>query len=230
MFSNPLETLPDKAKFARDFLNNWDTSCWRGYIAYWQLTDNKLYLTNIVSCSFANRHAVPLATLFGDQFNKGWVLADWFSGDLISPRGKLLRYYHDAYKSIYAYEMVYQFNQGTLSSKTVFDNRKTKISTYEVDNGKLKHFVYSRIAWNKLPTLPTDLVIKVFVRIISHPEGGKPAIKLIKGAGSVWDTEAVRVMRLLPEWSVDYISGKFRPTAYHFPILFSEANKKRYVK
>ncbi len=230
LFSNPLETLPDKAEFARKFLNDWNTGCWRGYRAYWQSADNKLYLTNIRACSSENRPVVPLIRLFGSTDKQGRVFADWVTGELICPTGKLLKYYHDGYRSIYEYETAYQIKKGIIDNKTVFDNRRTKISIYEVDHEKLKTFIYSRINWSKLPALPTDSIIMIFISIKHNSDGQGPIIELLKGAHPVWNTEVMRVLRLLPEWSVDYVRGTFQPTSYNFPVLLSEAYRKRYAE
>ena len=232
LFSNPLETLPDKSKQAQKRLNDFNTGCWRGYIGYWRLMGNELYLTNLTTCSRKNGQTVPLAELFGNSCKDGRVLANWFTGELRCVTGRLLRYYHDGYQSVYEYETIYQVQHGLAVNKAIFDNGRTKTSRYETDTKKLYAFVYSHIEWDALPVLPADSVINVFTKITSKPAGSTPVVDvfILKGAGPVWNAEVARVLNELPEWSIEYRRGKFYSTAFGLRISFSEANRRLYSK
>ena len=59
-----------------DSVSSFSTGCWRGYIAYWELIDNRLYLSSI----YIGDHAtVNLEDLFAETAQDGRVYADWFS-------------------------------------------------------------------------------------------------------------------------------------------------------
>jgi hypothetical protein len=226
LHSYPLEALPAKATYVGAMMPFSHTGCWRGYICYWQLSDQKLYLTGIISYSFDRKDTVSLATVFGDQYKDGKVAADWFTGELVCAHGKLIRYFGD--QSIYSFETVYQCNQGRITGEETFDNRQTTISRYETEPEELRRFIYSHIDWKSLPVLPADSVVRVFVRVVGNASGSSPNVGLLKSAGPVWDKEALRVVGALPTWSANYKRGKFQPFALSFPVLFSVANQKRY--
>jgi hypothetical protein len=109
LFSYPLEFLPEKSRQVRTLLPFTNTACWRGYVGYWQLSGQKLYLTGIVSCSSEKKDTVSLSTLFGDQYQEEKVAANWFSGELVCAHGQLIRHFDD--QSIYQAETVFQCNQ-----------------------------------------------------------------------------------------------------------------------
>jgi hypothetical protein len=226
LFSYPLEFLPEKSRQVRTLLPFTNTACWRGYVGYWQLSGQKLYLTGIVSCSSEKKDTVSLSTLFGDQYQEEKVAANWFSGELVCAHGQLIRHFDD--QSIYQAETVFQCNQGRITGKETFDNRKTTVSRYETEPEELRRFIYSHINWQNLPVLPTDSTVRVLVRIIGNSNGGSPNVILVKSVGSLWDKEALRVIGLLPTWSANYRRGKFQPFAWHFPVLFSNANQILY--
>ncbi|QKZ13065.1 hypothetical protein [Spirosoma sp. KUDC1026] len=226
LYSHPLEFLPEKSRQVRTIFSFIHTACWRGYIGYWQLSDQKLYLTGLVSCSFERKDTLSLATLFGDQSKDGKVAADWFSGELVCANGQLIRYFDD--QSIYQFETVYGCSQGRVTGKETFDNRKTTVSRYETEPEELRRFIYSHIDWKTLPVLPADSTVRVFVKIIGNASGSSPKAAVIKSAGAVWDNEAIRVIAMLPSWSANYRRGKFWPFAWNMPVLFSKANRLRY--
>ena len=94
------------------------TACSRGYGAKWALHNGRLYLTSI-SGTFADGSPVTLESLFvnyskqyldsvgaNDPFNAGpGAFAFWVTGTLRCSFGKLLRYEHAGYSSIYEGEI-----------------------------------------------------------------------------------------------------------------------------
>jgi hypothetical protein len=65
--------------------------CWRGYIATWQITDNVLYLIDIIFNTLEGD--VGLAYLFPD--NLGKIKATWYTGELRVPFGERLKIDYD---------------------------------------------------------------------------------------------------------------------------------------
>jgi hypothetical protein len=115
LFTKPLEALPARARYIRTIFPFDNTSCWCGYVGYWTLSDQKLYLTGIISCSFDRKDTVSLATVFGDQYKDGKVAAEWFSGELLCVYGKLIRYFGD--EPIYSFKLVYQCSRGRITGE-----------------------------------------------------------------------------------------------------------------
>lgn len=83
------------------------TANWRGYIAIWEVLDDKLFLRKVL-VEFKDPDAKPedygseakdvLGQVFPDSKN---VVATWYSGTLVVPKGEMLRYVHMGYGSTY---------------------------------------------------------------------------------------------------------------------------------
>jgi len=86
------------------------TACWRGYIATWEIKKEKLFLAEL-EAYVGHYSEVDLDYLFP---GKKEVFAEWFTGDIIVPHGKMLQYFHAGYESIYEKEMYLTFKNGVL--------------------------------------------------------------------------------------------------------------------
>ena len=62
--------------------------------------------------------------------HSGKILADWFSGKVEVPTGKLLQYIHLGFASIYETDIILQFRKGVLLSHKVRDNRRNTFSRF----------------------------------------------------------------------------------------------------
>ncbi len=67
------------------------TACWRGYIATWAIREGRLYLVDI-----AGRYKLA---------SEEPIFADWVSGVLRVPRGKVARYAHMGFATVYESEL-----------------------------------------------------------------------------------------------------------------------------
>lgn len=63
-----------------------NSTCWRGYVASWEISDNSLYLIDIIFHS--PEGDVGLEYLF--TFNPGKIKADWLTDELQIPIGNEL--------------------------------------------------------------------------------------------------------------------------------------------
>ena len=97
------------------------TACLRGYFGTWELRDKKLFIIALKACTDKYRnYEVNLNYLFPGENE---VFADWFTGDIIVPHGKLLQYVHMGYQSIYEKEFILSFNNGILISEKKIVNQ-----------------------------------------------------------------------------------------------------------
>ncbi len=94
------------------------SSCWRGYIGEWLIEENRLYLTGITG-SLRNDKRYPiggtpadLKTLFSGQER---VFAEWFSGKIRIPHGRMLEYVHMGYESVYEKELTLTVENGVVT-------------------------------------------------------------------------------------------------------------------
>ena len=85
------------------------TACWRGYVGSWKIKAGRLYLTAIEG----------RFKLLGDEP----LLADWFSGTLVVPQGKMLQYVHMGFESIYEEQVLISVEKGIVSEVTRVDIR-----------------------------------------------------------------------------------------------------------
>jgi hypothetical protein len=84
------------------------TSCWRGYIGTWEIKDGYLYLTAVR----------------GDQLMIGKpIVADWVSDILKIRKGKLLRYIHMGFASIYEQEIHIEIEKGKVINSHIIQNK-----------------------------------------------------------------------------------------------------------
>ena len=87
------------------------TACWREYIGSWSIRRGKLYLTKL-----EGRYRLD---------GKGAIFADWFTGELCIPGGRLLEYVHSGFNSVYEEEIVLTLKQGiVINTKTLTPNRR----------------------------------------------------------------------------------------------------------
>ncbi len=203
------------------------TACWRNYVATWEIINGELYLKKIrnacyptsmsgVSVSYksgikkdslGNEYA-DLKKIFPQRFKNGKVKADWVNGKLISPKGELLFYVHDGFDSIYEKEIEFSIKKGVLISTKTLDNSKTKKSKYAKDSKLLREFISENIKRENLPA-SDSIKRRVFVQIMSTNDNGKiDSVRVVRGVNELYDNEAVRIVRSIPEWNVTYRHGE----------------------
>ncbi len=86
-----------------------DTSCWRNYQGTWEINNGRFYLVSL-SGNLRMRGNEP-------------IFADWFSGDLCIPKGKMLRYIHMGFDSTFEQEVHVKIEKGIVVTSHVIDNR-----------------------------------------------------------------------------------------------------------
>lgn len=241
MFDCPLDYFPDKGLIHPRRLFGGSgcfyTACYRNYIATWTIDENKLYLLSIRNACYPTNmkyvnvsynsgadtlgiEYANLETLFPNRFENGRVLADWVNTKIISPKGKILYYINDGFMSIFEKELEFKIENGTLIQIQEFDNSKTKISKYTQDPELIKEFIKNNIDYSNLPK--QDKPIKVMVSIFGATEDGKiDKVRIIRGFNEVFDKEAERVVKSIPQWDVFYRHGEITlGAAWMIPVIF----------
>jgi hypothetical protein len=84
--NEPLYSIVKARSIELNFNNSISTACWRGYIARFEITKGRLYLTEVASCNDPNDKA-DLSKLFGKEFKDGKVFFPWFTGNMNLGRG-----------------------------------------------------------------------------------------------------------------------------------------------
>lgn len=74
------------------------TACWRGYVGTWEIRESMLFLRSVVG-AYRIKGDEPLQ-------------ADWYSGTLRVPRGKMIQYVHMGFGSVYEEELYIKIRRG----------------------------------------------------------------------------------------------------------------------
>lgn len=84
------------------------TLCYRGYFGTWEIKEGKLYLIHL-KAYIKGYEKVGVDYLFPGQSE---AFASWFTGEIRIPTGKLLKYVHSGYESIFQKELLLFFLEG----------------------------------------------------------------------------------------------------------------------
>ncbi|MFH1050859.1 MAG: hypothetical protein V1779_08030 [bacterium] len=105
-----LEKLePDKGKKYYSGIFG-STACWRRYRATWEIKEDKFYFVDIEG-AYRKKNMEP-------------IFAEWFSGIIKYPQGKLLKRVHLGFFSVYEEEVLIRIESGVVLSIEIIDNRK----------------------------------------------------------------------------------------------------------
>lgn len=226
IFSYPLEGLSKFDLLRERIFGNeksyYVSGCSRFYQAEWTIIGKQLYLTAIYSCSDTNNLKADLKQLFKEKCIDGKVKADWVTGEILSGYGNIFFYF---YESFYEKEIDFKFLNGQLKDLTTYNNSKSRKSNYS-DEITLLKFIYSNIQWDKLPK--KDKSEKVYVQFSGNEDGIIDSVKIMKGFNAIFDNEAIRVVKSIPEWDVLYRRGQHERRDLLLPIVFSEEMKQEY--
>jgi hypothetical protein len=115
----PLEKYFEANPSLRPVFSGFNTGCMRGYLAKWEVRDKKLYLVGMDM-------VLPTDATFQSVFPEArdGLFAEWVSGDLICPYGKMLRRDHAGFASVREHELILTFESGVLKSARRVDNAR----------------------------------------------------------------------------------------------------------
>ena len=221
IYANPLESYFDNHErpdslFTEIGYNS--TACWRGYIAYWELKNDSLYLLEVHGYSTN----IDLSLIFKDRETNDKIFADWFSYSILNPYGKLIHYEHMGYASIYEYEKEFVFKNGILNDIKIYDNSKSRKCKYTENPELLKQYIEENIDYSNITNEPFKKA-RVFVQILNVTEDGKiDSVNIIRGSDKERDMEAVRVVKSIPEWDVLYRHGERYNLSWYIPVIFGK--------
>jgi hypothetical protein len=80
-------------------------------------------------------------------------------------------------------------------------------------------FIQTQINYSRLPK--SDKPVTVYVNLLNVNEKGKiDSVKVLRGVSDIYDNEAMRVIKLIPEWDILYCHGKRVPSYSLLPVTF----------
>ncbi|MDR1885627.1 MAG: hypothetical protein LBQ56_05075 [Synergistaceae bacterium] len=89
-----------------------NTACWRGYVARWEIRDEKLYLVGMDMISFKD---ATFKSIFPDAPDSG-IFADWVTGELKCPHGKIAPRTMTAPGPVYEFTLLFRAENGVIRS------------------------------------------------------------------------------------------------------------------
>lgn len=92
------------------------TALWRGYVATWEIVDDRLYLVDLES-HLADGGTGTLGDLFPGFPDR--VFAHWYSGVLSIPQGKVIGYIHAGFGPIYESTLCLTIRDGMVVERRV---------------------------------------------------------------------------------------------------------------
>jgi len=167
LFSNPLELYLKLKGFGDDARGCNSSACGRGYVATWLVRNDSLFLMSIKSCSnyvvagvvtgleCENSDTSRVMKFVRKEFNARVTFASWYSGDLLSPQGRLIQYVHMGYSSTYERELQFKIENGLVKGTRVKENSfpdTTRIDqfNYQLIQDTLFHYMATRLDWKKV--------------------------------------------------------------------------------
>lgn len=226
------DTIPQKgiigSLITGDLFDGRQVSC-SDYGTDLEVIDNQLYLTGIYSCDYENDSIqADLRSLFKEREHNGKVKMDWFPGTFFFRGGPNYFAYKDRY--FYPKEFEFEFgNGGKLLNVKQYDNSKSRISKFR--EAEATEFINSHIDWNNLPKMERQ--IAVYLSFSVNEKGKIDSIELMGVRGDsneIFIQEAIRVIKLIPDWDVLYERGKLHSLRWGMPVVFNEAYRKKYAK
>ncbi len=240
----PLEILMNSDSLIHNKIFGYDTvlcissGCWRGHIATWEISNDSLFLTNLIAG--CDDYTFDLAWVFGDDKVKNdKVFADWFSGDLLEYQSWFIFLDEDNQdkkpdrfschiKSGLASNII-------IDSSNLEENEKNELEidttiylivdttpvlvtsdkTYEIT--ELKQFIMENI---KYPQNGADCMGSVFISFVVEMNGTISNKKYIRKLCEGYDEEAMKVIDLMTNWKPGILKGKPVRTRLTLPVRY----------
>ena len=123
IYTNPLGAFLQKYPEKLPKSNVTSTSLWRGYVATWEVKNDRLMLTDVeilyaISKPGESGFSTKLRSVMSQMFpGQKEILADWYAGHDIIPNGKLVNYVHMGYASTYENYILLRVEKGLVTRK-----------------------------------------------------------------------------------------------------------------
>jgi len=125
IFSTPLEDYFSANNNRPAWLTMTNTACWRGYVAEWEIRDERLFLTKVTRDDFDPKKEEIIVDDISERLfpKQKWPIeATWFTGVIRVPEGKQLEYVHMGFESVYEKDKFLHFEKGVLVKVVVKNN------------------------------------------------------------------------------------------------------------
>jgi len=137
--------------------------------------------------------------------------------------------FNSGYDSYYDKEIEFNIKNGDIVETRKYNYPFAKISPFRIDEKKLIKFIHSSINWDNIPKIEGK-GLRVLVRFSANERGLIDSINVVKmkNENFIFVNEAIRVVKLIPEWDVFYRRGKHIRIPWTFPVIFNKVNREKY--
>lgn len=115
LYSTPLDQYFELAGIEPDFESP-STALWRGYVATWEIVDDRLYLVELES-NLPDERTGNLGDLFPGFPER--VFAHWYHGELRIPQGPEIGYVHAGFGTIHKWMLCFTVRGGVVTGRQV---------------------------------------------------------------------------------------------------------------
>lgn len=211
-----------------DYVPSWGKS----FIGIWEIKNDSLFLNKILLISsegtICTKNIIHNCFL-SEKIKNEQIFADWYAGDLVSPKGKELFYCSSSEEYIYESDMIYEIKDGLLAKYDLYDNSKSKNSEYFDNPSLLKNLIYSNIHWERIKSEIDKNAKKVICQIVSCDKNGRiDSVLFVRGGSPALNEEAIMAIKSIPHVQITYKKGKPIYWPFLIAVDFSMENYKKY--
>lgn len=186
----------------------------KSYVAYWQLRNDSLFLVKVN----VNSKDISLGRIFKNVKKKYEVYAFWYNASITTKKGKLLA------GMLPEFEDIYSFKNGILTGKETNHYSFFSESDYTNNPELLMNYIQDNLDYTTLDE-PFEKA-KVYVQIFGVSESGViDSVGIIRGWDRARDSEAIRVVKSIPKWTVIHKNGKHFDFTWTIPVKFGHNEK-----
>ncbi len=225
LYESPLEQISGiTQKFQVDEDTIWESSdCWRGYIAKWQIIDNKLFLVGVYNCNSGKNLSFKIEKILNRQFENGKIPADWVNNYYWC--GKNLAPEQTLYISIFEHEYNLTFKNGILINKSEHHFRPCEYNSKE----KLTEYILTNLNWEEMPK-PGEKNINISVYIEPDSQGNISAVTIEHSDDNRYNIEIKKAIKKLPCMTIYYNEGKIWDVGQSIYLNINQENYNKYVR
>ena len=198
------------------------TALWRSYQGLWKLENNELLLVDVYLC--AGKEISILDKLFDSEAP---IKASWFTGNLFIQHGKMIKYHHTGFERYFEEETKIEIVRGNqINQQHYVNGYRANDMNFPSNPDSIMAEVHNRINWKDLPKLSKDY--KVFVSI---KMGKVDSLTIMHSkVPGLYVQEIQRVLDEFPQLRKFYSRGEPLEEGYTFPVIFSNAQRKRFAR
>lgn len=198
-----------------------NTANGRGYVAYWTIENDSLFLADIKVEKWNNwlrcdrRVSLDKSLIFHNRKNTDRIFADWVTAELLSPDGELLHYEHLGYEQEYSIERYFNIEKGLLKSVREENNSKESFLSFMDIGSYISRYIEYNINYDNLSYIPNYPM--QFMGFTYLDSMHSPKIEILPDdADSTILREIERVAVNLPFLNATFFQGDH--TNFHFTV------------